>query len=68
MLIKVLLYTTEPGSIVLDPFMGGGTTAAVCAKLGRNYIGFEINKNLKSFIKKRIEKAKKEGFQRGMVL
>jgi DNA modification methylase len=31
------------GSIVLDPFMGSGTTAKVAKRLGRNYIGFEIN-------------------------
>jgi DNA modification methylase len=31
------------GGIVLDPFMGSGTTAIVARKLGRNYIGFELN-------------------------
>ncbi len=30
-------------SVVLDPFMGAGTTAVVAAKLSRNYIGFELN-------------------------
>ena len=30
--------------IVLDPFMGAGTTALVAKKMGRNYVGFEINK------------------------
>jgi DNA modification methylase len=29
--------------IVLDPFMGSGTTAVVARKLNRNYIGFELN-------------------------
>lgn len=41
--IKNLLHTTQPGDIVLDPFLGSGTTAAACKQIGRNYIGFEIN-------------------------
>lgn len=36
--------TTEINDIVMDPFMGIGTTAKVCEKLNRNYIGFEIDK------------------------
>jgi DNA modification methylase len=31
------------GGVVLDPFMGSGTTAVVARKLGRNYVGFELN-------------------------
>jgi site-specific DNA-methyltransferase (adenine-specific) len=31
------------GGVVLDPFMGSGTTAAVARKLNRNYVGFELN-------------------------
>ena len=33
---------TQEKSVVLDPFMGTGTTAVSCAKYGREYIGFEI--------------------------
>lgn len=36
---------TEPGDIVLDPFMGVGTVPAIAKSLGRNYIGFEISTN-----------------------
>lgn len=32
-----------PGGVVLDPFMGAGTTAAVARQLGRNYVGIELN-------------------------
>jgi DNA modification methylase len=31
------------GGVVLDPFMGRGTTAVVARKLNRNYVGFELN-------------------------
>ena len=36
-------FASNPNEIVLDPFMGSGTTALVCKELGRNYIGFDIN-------------------------
>jgi len=44
-LIKEIVQTTAPpGGIVLDPFMGSGTTAVACKELGINFIGFEIDK------------------------
>lgn len=43
---KALSYTTEPGSLVLDPFLGGGTTATACKNLGRRCIGIEINSSI----------------------
>lgn len=39
---RVILAGTNKGDIVLDPFMGSGTTAAVAKKLGRKYVGYEI--------------------------
>ncbi|MGH6947900.1 MAG: site-specific DNA-methyltransferase [Kiloniellales bacterium] len=41
LLYRVVLAATKPGQIVLDPFLGSGTTAAVAKRLGRRYIGFE---------------------------
>lgn len=35
-------HFTKPGTTVLDPFMGTGTTAVACMKNSRNYIGFEL--------------------------
>lgn len=39
---RIILASTNENDIVLDPFMGSGTTAAVAKKLNRNYLGYEI--------------------------
>lgn len=36
---------SRPGDIVLDTFMGSGTTAIACLNTGRNYIGFELDRD-----------------------
>lgn len=41
LLYRVLMATTKPGDVVLDPFSGTGTTAAMAKKLGRRFIGLE---------------------------
>jgi modification methylase len=41
LLYRILLATTKPGDIVLDPFFGTGTTGAVAKRLGRRWIGIE---------------------------
>jgi len=41
LLYRIILSTTNPGDVVLDPFFGSGTTGAVAKKLGRNFIGIE---------------------------
>lgn len=41
LLYRILLATTNPGDVVLDPFFGTGTTGAVAKKLGRHFIGCE---------------------------
>ncbi|KTC84432.1 MULTISPECIES: DNA methyltransferase [Legionella] len=47
---------TEPGDIILDPFMGSGTTAVAALNRGRNFIGIEIDKKFIVSSEKRIEK------------
>lgn len=39
-----LLHTTQANDLVLDCFLGSGTTAVACKDIGRRYLGFEINK------------------------
>jgi DNA modification methylase len=34
---------TEPGQLVVDPFLGGGTAAVVCRDLGRRFIGCDVD-------------------------
>jgi len=54
---KILLYSSKEGDVILDPFLGNGTTAAACLKLKRRYIGFEINPEAEEIINARIAKA-----------
>jgi len=43
LLERIVLMTTDPGDVVLDPFLGTGTTAIAAKALGRHYIGIEID-------------------------
>lgn len=56
-----ILAGSRPGDIVLDPFMGSGTTAMVAERLGRRWIGCELNPEYALLIEKRTA-------QRGMEL
>lgn len=47
---------TEPGDIVLDPFMGSGTTAVACVRLSRRYVGFEWNPEYVEIARERLAK------------
>lgn len=58
LLYRIITSTSNPEDIVLDPFMGSGTTGAVAKKLGRNYIGIEKDEFYIKIADKRIEKVK----------
>jgi hypothetical protein len=49
--------TTNEGDIVLDPFMGSGTTGVACVNTGRNFIGIEIDKGYYEIAERRIAEA-----------
>lgn len=51
----VLLHTLE-NQIVLDPFMGSGTTGVACKRTGRNFIGIELDLNYYMIALERINK------------
>lgn len=54
LLYRVILSSTKPGEIVLDPFFGTGTSGAVARKLGRHFIGFERDKDYAKVARLRI--------------
>jgi len=53
---KCLDFGSKPGDLILDPFMGNGTTAEVAKANFRHFIGFEINSKLKKVIDQNIQK------------
>lgn len=55
LLYRVLMASSNPGDVVLDPFFGTGTTGAVAKKLGRKWIGIERNKKYVRIAQKRID-------------
>lgn len=53
---RVLDIATEPGDLVLDSFLGSGTTAAVAHKMGRRYIGIEMGEHAVTHCVPRLQK------------
>ena len=47
---------SDEGNIILDPFMGSGTTGVACKNLNRNFIGMELDEDYFNIAKERIEK------------
>ncbi|AWZ19987.1 modification methylase [Roseovarius sp. TM1035] len=59
LLHRVLVGSTNPGDVVLDPFFGTGTTGAVAKMLGRDYIGIEREAAYRSVAEKRLANIRK---------
>jgi len=53
---RCIELTTDPGDLVLDSFLGSGTTAAVAHKMGRRYIGIEMGEHAYTHCKVRLDK------------
>jgi site-specific DNA-methyltransferase (adenine-specific) len=58
LIAKLILASCPENGIVLDPFLGSGTTSVVAKKLSRNYIGIEINEEYCCWCEKRLENAR----------
>ncbi|WP_339108633.1 site-specific DNA-methyltransferase [Thioclava sp. GXIMD4216] len=59
LLHRVIIATTNPGDVILDPFFGTGTTGAVAKMLGRNYIGIEREEAYREAATKRLARTRK---------
>jgi len=60
LLAKIILASTKKGDIVFDPFLGSGTAAVVAKKLGRKYVGVEVDEYYCCLAEKRLELADKD--------
>jgi DNA modification methylase len=63
LLYRVILASTNPGDVVLDPFFGMGTTGAAAKILHRNWIGIEKNPQYITIARDRIKKIRPEDYQ-----
>lgn len=57
---KLVLASSEPGDIVFDPFLGSGTSAVVAKKLGRRFLGIEIEEEYCLLAQKRLNGAEQD--------
>lgn len=57
LMAKIILASSNPGDMVLDPFVGSGTSAVVAKKLGRRYLGIECEREYCALAQKRLELA-----------
>jgi len=60
LLAKLILASSNPGDVVFDPFLGSGTTSVVAKKLGRNYVGIEIDETYCCYAEKRLKLAESD--------
>ncbi|MBX2863731.1 MAG: site-specific DNA-methyltransferase [Leptolyngbyaceae cyanobacterium MAG.088] len=57
LLAKIILASSQPGDVVFDPFLGSGTTSVVAKKLGRRYVGIEMDEEYACIAEKRLDLA-----------
>lgn len=58
LIVKCIDFSSRPGHLILDPFMGNGTTAVAAEGTFRHYLGFEINSAMKSVIDNNLKSVK----------
>lgn len=72
LIAKLILASSNNGDVVLDPFLGSGTTSVVSKKLKRNYIGIEVDSYFCCISEKRLamadEDASIQGYRNGVFL
>jgi DNA modification methylase len=61
LLVELVQVSSQPGDIILDPFMGSGTTAVAAIQNDREYVGFEVDaENYRDVIERRVGEAKRQ--------
>lgn len=65
LLAKIMLASSNPGDVVFDPFLGSGTTSVTAKKLGRRYLGIELNEQYCIWTEQRLEMADKNDYIQG---
>jgi site-specific DNA-methyltransferase (adenine-specific) len=65
LLAKLILASSNPGDIVLDPFLGSGSTSVTAKKLKRHYVGIEQNEQYCVWAEKRLEMAETDSSIQG---
>jgi site-specific DNA-methyltransferase (adenine-specific) len=66
LLAKILLASTNAGDVVMDPFLGSGTTSVVAKKLGRRFIGVELDETYACLAQKRLARAEEDAAIQGI--
>lgn len=64
---KIVRNSSKENQLILDPFMGSGTTGVACLNMNRNFIGIELNENYFNTAKERIYKRENELKEKGNV-
>lgn len=57
LIAKLILASSNKGDVIFDPFLGSGTTSVTAKKLGRKYVGIELDKTYCAWSEKRLEDA-----------
>ena len=65
LIAKLVLASSNPGDTVLDPFLGSGTTAVVAKKLGRRFVGIELDEDYCCLAEKRLTLADRDASIQG---
>lgn len=70
LIAKLILASSKEGDVVFDPFLGSGTTSVVAKKLGRHYVGIEMNEEYALWAEKRLQRAEEnreiQGYKDGV--
>jgi len=67
LLAKLILASTQPGDLVLDPFLGSGTSSVVARKLGRRFLGVELVEEYALLAERRLQLARQDRTIQGYI-